>query len=49
LRFLISFGDKIRPLAIFLATTFSFSKIIWIQLKVIKWSFAGTGKLLLHD
>ena len=49
LRFLISFGDKIPPLAIFLATTFSFSKIIWIQLKVIKWSFAGTGKLLLHD
>ena len=28
LRFLISFGDKIWPLAIFLAKTFSFSKII---------------------
>ena len=27
LRFLISFGDKIRPLAIFLATTFYLSKI----------------------
>jgi hypothetical protein len=29
LRFLISFGDKIWPLAIFLAKTFSFSKIIY--------------------
>jgi hypothetical protein len=27
LRFLISFGDKIRPMAIFLATTFYLSKI----------------------